>query len=78
MARLTISLPDDVHQALKETAARRRRTIGEVVAESLVEYGVKTRQSAEDLVQRARRQASLSEEEALALAVDETRAARRS
>lgn len=77
MARLTISLPDELHRALKETAARRRRTIGELVAESLVEYGVKSRESAEEMVQRARRRSALAEPEALALAVAETRAARR-
>jgi len=77
MSRLTIALSDDLHQALKETAARQRRTIGEVVAESLVAYGVKTRATAEDLVRRARRQAGLSEPQALRAAVGETRAARR-
>lgn len=46
MARLTISLPDDLHRALKETAARER--------------------------------SGLDEDEALELAVAETRAARAS
>lgn len=77
MARLTVTLSDERHTALKEAAARRRRTIGELIEESLEAYGVKTRTSAEQLVAEARRRANLSEERALALALRETRAARR-
>jgi predicted transcriptional regulator len=76
MARLTITLPDDLHRALKESAARRDRTIGELVAESLAFYGIKGGEAARDLVERARERAKLQESEALALAVDEVRAAR--
>jgi len=76
MARLTITLPDDLHRALKETAARRGRALGELIAESLVAYGVKSRASAEELVQRARKRASLSEREAMRVALRETRAVR--
>jgi len=77
MARLTISLPDDLHLALKETAARRRVGLGDLVAESLVAYGVKTRVSAEELVRRARASSGLGEAEAIELAAAETRSARR-
>ena len=77
MARLTISLPDDLHLALKETAARRRVGLGDLVAESLVAYGVKTRASAQELVRRARAVSGLPEAEAAELAQRETRAARR-
>lgn len=76
MTRLTITLPDTLHRALKEAAARRDRTIGDLVAESLAAYGIKPREDARELVARARARASLSEDEALALAVAETRAAR--
>lgn len=76
MSRLTISLPDELHQALKETAARRRVPIGELIAESLEFYGIKTTESARSLVERARRQAGLSETEALDLANEEVRATR--
>jgi len=76
MSRLTITLPDDLHRALKEAAARRDRTIGDLVAESLAAYGIKPRETARELVARAREHARLSEEEALTLAVAETRAAR--
>ena len=77
MARLTITLPDGLHRALKETAARRGRTIGDVVAESLAFYGVKSVESARALVARARRHASLEEGAALEVADDETHRARR-
>jgi len=76
MARMTITLPDNLHRALKEAAARRDRTIGDLVAESLVVYGIKPREDARALVARARERSQLSEAEATALAVTETRAAR--
>ena len=78
MARLTVTLTDERHAALKEAAARRRRTIGELIEESLEAYGVKTRRSAESLVAEARRRSGLTERGALELALRETRAARRS
>ena len=77
MARLTISLPDELHRALKEAAARRNRPIGELVAESLDFYGIKSEERAEDLVAKARAQSRLSESEALELGSREARAARR-
>jgi hypothetical protein len=77
MSRLTLTLPDELHRALKESAAARGKTIGELVAESVIAYGIKPRAAAEQLVAGARRRASLSEERATALAVRETRAARR-
>ena len=77
MARITLSLPDELHQALKEAAAERGRTIGELVAESVVQYGIKPRRRAAEIVALARRRAGLSEARATALAVRETRAARR-
>ncbi len=72
MARVTINLPDELHRALKAAAARRGRTIGSMVAESLEAYGIKSRTDAAALVERARKRARLSEEEALELAVRET------
>jgi len=77
MARLTISLPDGLHRALKEAAARRRRTIGDLIEESLGLYGLKDEETVATLLERARRNAGMSEQEALELAVSETRAARR-
>ena len=77
MSRLTLSLPDPLHRALKEAAAVRGRSIGELVAESVVAYGIKPREEAEQLVARARALSRLTEKRALALAVRETRAARK-
>jgi len=77
MPRLTINLPDDLHQALKLAAARRRTTIGEIIAESLEHYGVKTEGEARSLVARAREASGMPESRALDLAVRETRARRR-
>jgi predicted transcriptional regulator len=76
MARLTITLSDERHTALKEAAARRRRTIGLLIEESLEAYGIKTRQSAGKLVAAARRRAAMTEAEAMRLSLRETRAVR--
>lgn len=72
MARLTITLTDEKHRALKEAAARSGKTIGQIVEESLEFYGIKTDQQARALVARARRRANLSEKRALDIAVRET------
>jgi hypothetical protein len=77
MARLTITLSSERHRALKETAARRGKTIGSLVEESLDAYGIKTSSQAAALVARARQRSAMSEAEATQLAVQETRANRR-
>ena len=77
MARLTITLSDTRYRALKETAARRGKTIGATIEECLDRAGIKTVARAADLVAQARQRSRLSEATALALAVQETRAARR-
>lgn len=76
MGRLTITLDDSLHQALKEASARQGRPIGKIIEEGLLLRGIKPTEGARELVARARRQARLSEEEALDTAVAETRAAR--
>jgi plasmid stability protein len=76
MARLTITLPDELHRALKEAAARRGRTIGDLVAESLDFYGIKSTESARDLITRARERAQLTERQAVKIATVETRRVR--
>ncbi len=76
MSRLTITLDDELHHALKETAARQGRSINAIVEESLRLRGIRDRASARTLVERARRQAAMSEESALDLAVSETRTVR--
>ncbi len=77
MARLTITLSDERHQALREAAVQRGKTIGQLIEESLEFYGIKSARSAQALVARARARAGLTERRALRLAVAETRAARR-
>ena len=76
MSRLTITLNDSLHQALKETAARQGRSIGKIIEEGLLLRGIKPVESARQLVARARLQAGLSEEDATRMAVEETRAQR--
>ena len=77
MARLTITLSQERHRALKEAAVRRSKTIRSLIEESLDAYGIKTTSQAAALVARARKQSSMSEAEATRLAVQETRANRR-
>jgi len=76
MSRLTITLSEERHRALREAAAKRNKTIGQLIEESLEFYGIKTTQSAEQLLAKARALAGLKEDEAQTLAVAETRAAR--
>jgi len=76
MSRLTITLDDALHQALKETAARQGRTIGKIIEEGLILRGIKPMDNARELVAKARRNATMSDAEALELAITETRNAR--
>jgi len=77
MARLTITLSDERHRALREAAVQRGKTIGQLIEESLAFYGIKSARSADELVAKARARSSLTEAQALRLALAETRAARR-
>lgn len=76
MSRLTITLSETRYRALKEAAAQRDKTIGQLIDESLDFYGIKSRDQAIDLVRRARAGSTLSEEQALALAQEEVFAER--
>ena len=73
MPRLTITLSDERYQALKEAATKRRKSLVSVIDESLEFYGIKSGQTAAELIAQARLRASLAEDEAIALAVEETR-----
>ena len=77
MSRLTITISELRYRALKEAAARRDKTIGQLIEESLEFYGIKTSEDARALVQRARRHSGLSEAQALALAGKEVKLARK-
>ena len=76
MARLTITVTEERHRALKEAAARTGKTIGQIVEESLEFCGIKTRDRARALVDRARQNANLDGQRALDVALDETKAER--
>ena len=76
MSRLTITLDDSLHQALKETAVRQGRTIGKIIEEGLLLRGIKPLEGAQKLVARARANSGMSEEDALAISVTETRSVR--
>ena len=78
MTRLTITLSEPRYRALKETAALRGKTIGQLVDESLDFYGVKSREEAVELVRRARASSGLDEKQAIDLALDEAQQTRRS
>ena len=77
MSGLTITLSDERHRALKEAAARRNTSIRRIIEESLDFYGVKTTESAAALVAPAGEGSGLTDDDAMALAVEETRAERR-
>ena len=73
MPRLTISLADRTHRALKEAAVRQGRSMGALIEESLELRGILPSDTAQEIVARARSSAGLSDEEAMAIAVRETR-----
>ena len=77
MSRLTITLNDDLHRALKETAARQGRSIASIIEESLRLRGIRDQVSARALVDQARKRAGLDAQAAESLGIEETRAARR-
>ena len=72
MVRLTISLAERTHRALKEAAARQNRSMAAIIEESLRLRGMQPVETAQELVAKARRNAGLDAEEALALALEET------
>ncbi|MDY0189279.1 MAG: hypothetical protein RBR22_00940 [Desulfuromonas sp.] len=76
MSRLTITLDDAIHQSLKVTAVRQGRSIGKIIEESLLLRGIKPLEDARDLVAQARMNAQISEGDALAIGVAETKAVR--
>ena len=77
MNRLTITLSEERYRALKEASARRNKTIGQLIDESLDFYGIKSREQARNLVRRARARGRLGELQALVVAQKEVRAVRR-
>ena len=78
MSRLTISISDYMHRALKEAAVRQGRSIGSIIEEGLQLRGIKPIEDARSLVKKAKAQAALTELEALDISTEETRAQRHS
>ena len=76
MSRLTITLDDGLHQALKEASARQGRPIGKSIEEGLILRGIKSLESARDRVARARSNANCEEDDAMQIALEETSAVR--
>jgi predicted chitinase len=76
MPRLTITLSEERQRAVKEAAARRGTTITAIIDESLEMAGIRTRESARQILARAGRDSGLTEEQAMALALRETAADR--
>lgn len=76
MSRLTITLSEERYRAVKEAAAQRGKTIGQLIDESLDFCGIKSREQALDLVRQVRTRSQLSEQQAMALALQEVGATR--
>ncbi len=76
MPRTTIALSEERYRALKQAAARRGVTITEIVDQALELAGINTRESVVEMLVEAGRRSGLSEEEAMQLALRETRAVR--
>jgi hypothetical protein len=76
MSRLTITLSEARYRALKEASAKRDKTIGQLIDESLEFFGIKTHDDALELVRRARSRSKLSDERALVVAQEEVTAVR--
>jgi hypothetical protein len=74
--RFTVTLPAGRYAALKETAARQGKTMADIVNESLDLYGVKSKAAALDLLRKAREHAAMPADQAMQLAIAETRAQR--
>ena len=73
MPHLTITLTDRAHQALKDASVRQGRSMDAIVEESLELGGILRSGTARETASRARAGAGLSDEEAMAIAVRETR-----
>ena len=73
MPRVTISLSDRTYRALKEAAARQSRSMGSIIAESLELRGIRPYDTAKEMVAGTRAKSGLSTDEAMVLAVEETR-----
>jgi len=78
MSRLTISLSDEMHQALKESSARTGRTIGNLIEEGLRLRGIRSMNITKNVVKKARSNSAIYEDDALRIALDEVNQSRKS
>jgi DNA-binding helix-hairpin-helix protein with protein kinase domain len=76
MSRLTITLSEARYRALKEAAAQRDKTIGQMIDESPEFYGIKPREDGRELVRRARTRSNMTEDEAMTVALEQVRTVR--
>jgi hypothetical protein len=72
MPRMTITLSEERQRALKEAAARRGTTITALIDESLELAGIRSMESAQQILARAGANSGLGGQEAMALAREET------
>lgn len=73
MGRLTITLANDTHRALKEAAARQNRSMAAIIEESLELRGIQPYDTVRQIVAKARARSGLDSGQAMTLALDETR-----
>ena len=73
MPRLTITLADRTHRALKEAAARQNRSMVSIIEESLELRGIQPCDAAMEIGARAQANSRLTDDGAMALAVEEAR-----
>ena len=76
MTRTTINFSDERYRALKQAAARRGQTITEIVDQALEFAGINTLESVMQMLREAGRRSGLTAEQAMELALQETRAVR--
>lgn len=70
---LTITISEECHRALQGAAEREQKSIAAIIEECLDTAGVYSDETAAGIVAQARSKAGLTDAEALAVAVEETR-----
>ena len=73
MPRFTISLSDRIYRALKESASQQSRSMGSIIEESLERRGIGLHDTARGMVAKARARSGMSADDAMTLAIEETR-----
>jgi len=76
MPSLTINISEERHRTLQKAAEYKQKSIAEIIEECLDAADINGAETAKDLVAQARSNSGLNDVEALAVAVEETRAHR--